>query len=80
VPLKGARILVLGIAYKKDVDGNRESPALKVIQLLSKEAAIISYKDPHLPRCTGCATISASTWTLRPLRPERSRRPTWFCY
>ena len=52
-PLKGARILVLGIAYKKDVDDNRESPALKIIQLLSKDGAIISYNDPHIPRCTG---------------------------
>jgi len=52
-PLKGALILVLGIAYKKDVDDNRESPALKIIQLLSKEGAIISYNDPHIPRCTG---------------------------
>jgi UDP-N-acetyl-D-glucosamine dehydrogenase len=51
--LKGARILVLGIAYKKDVDDNRESPALKIMHLLIKEGARLSYNDPHIPRCCG---------------------------
>jgi len=53
LPLKGARILVLGIAYKKDVDDHRESPAFKIIQLLSKEGAVVSYNDPHIPHCAG---------------------------
>ncbi len=52
-PLKGARILVLGLAYKKDVDDNRESPALKIMQLLGKEGALVAYNDPHIPRCAG---------------------------
>jgi UDP-N-acetyl-D-glucosamine dehydrogenase len=51
--LKGASILVLGIAYKKDVDDNRESPALKVIQLLQRNGARVQYNDPHLSRCRG---------------------------
>ena len=51
--LNGARILVLGIAYKKDVDDNRESPALKIMDLLRQEGAEISYNDPHIPRCAG---------------------------
>ncbi|MGC2434583.1 MAG: nucleotide sugar dehydrogenase, partial [Desulfobaccales bacterium] len=53
LPLKGAHILVLGVAYKKNVDDNRESPAIKIIQLLSKEGAVVSYNDPHIPHCGG---------------------------
>ena len=48
--LKGARILVLGVAYKKDVDDTRESPALKIMQLLKERGAEISYNDPHVPQ------------------------------
>ncbi len=49
--LKGARVLVLGIAYKRDVDDMRESPALKIIHLLKQEGARVSYHDPYIPRC-----------------------------
>jgi UDP-N-acetyl-D-glucosamine dehydrogenase len=52
-PLFGAKVLVLGIAYKKDVDDTRESPALKIIQLLKQEGAAVSYNDPHIPRYRG---------------------------
>jgi UDP-N-acetyl-D-glucosamine dehydrogenase len=51
--LTGARIMVLGIAYKKDVDDNRESPGLKIIQLLQRGGAQAQYNDPHIPRCRG---------------------------
>jgi UDP-N-acetyl-D-glucosamine dehydrogenase len=44
-----ARILVLGVAYKKDVDDLRESPALTIIELLQKEGAQVSYHDPYFP-------------------------------
>jgi len=50
-PLKGAKILVLGIAYKKDVDDNRESPGVKIIDILMQRGAKVSYNDPHVPRC-----------------------------
>ena len=46
VSLRGARVLVLGIAYKADVDDLRESPALTVIEMLQKEQAVVSYNDP----------------------------------
>ena len=69
-PLKGALILVLGIAYKKDVDDNRESPALKIIQLLSKEGAIISYNDPHISRCTGMRHYPGFDMDSTPLTAE----------
>jgi UDP-N-acetyl-D-glucosamine dehydrogenase len=48
-PLKGSRILVLGAAYKPDVDDVRESPALDVIGLLQKKGAVVEYHDPYIP-------------------------------
>jgi len=48
--LKGANILVLGIAYKKDIDDDRESPSLKLIDLLKKKGARVSYNDPFIPK------------------------------
>jgi UDP-N-acetyl-D-glucosamine dehydrogenase len=47
--LKGSKILVLGVAYKPDIDDIRESPALDVIGLLQKKGAIVQYHDPHIP-------------------------------
>jgi UDP-N-acetyl-D-glucosamine dehydrogenase len=47
--LNGARVLVLGVAYKKDIDDLRESPALTIIELLQKEGAQVSYNDPYFP-------------------------------
>ncbi len=47
--LKGARILLLGVAYKKDVDDLRESPSLKIMQLLGQRGANIEYSDPFFP-------------------------------
>lgn len=47
--LKGARVLVLGIAYKKDVDDARESPAIRLIELLEERGAHVDYNDPHIP-------------------------------
>jgi UDP-N-acetyl-D-glucosamine dehydrogenase len=45
----GAKILVIGVAYKPNVDDMRESPALKVIDLLNKEGVTVDYYDPHIP-------------------------------
>ena len=47
--LKGADVLVLGVAYKKDVDDTRESPALEVIRLLEAKGAAVKYSDPFVP-------------------------------
>jgi len=47
--LKGSKVLVLGVAYKPDIDDVRESPALDVIALLKKKGAVVSYHDPHIP-------------------------------
>jgi UDP-N-acetyl-D-glucosamine dehydrogenase len=49
-PLAGSRILVLGIAYKKNVDDTRESPAVELMELLAARGARVEYSDPHVPR------------------------------
>jgi UDP-N-acetyl-D-glucosamine dehydrogenase len=48
--VKGARILVLGIACKKNVDDRRESPSMELMELLEQRGAVISYSDPHVSR------------------------------
>jgi UDP-N-acetyl-D-glucosamine dehydrogenase len=47
--LKGAKVLVLGLAYKKDVDDVRESPSVELIELLQARGAMVDYHDPHIP-------------------------------
>ncbi len=47
--VRGSRVLVLGIAYKKDIDDMRESPALDVIRLLEEQGAVVTYHDPFVP-------------------------------
>jgi UDP-N-acetyl-D-glucosamine dehydrogenase len=48
-PLNGSKVLVLGVAYKRDIDDLRESPALTIIELLQKEGADVRYHDPYFP-------------------------------
>jgi len=48
--LNGAKILLLGVAYKKDIDDLRESPALEIIKKLEEEKAIVFYYDPYIPK------------------------------
>ncbi|HEY7074640.1 MAG TPA: nucleotide sugar dehydrogenase, partial [Solirubrobacteraceae bacterium] len=48
-PVRGSRVLLLGVAYKAGVGDIRESPALKIIELLRKQGAEVSYHDPHVP-------------------------------
>jgi UDP-N-acetyl-D-glucosamine dehydrogenase len=47
--LKNSRVLVLGIAYKKNVDDMRESPAVEIMELIQGKGAIVAYSDPHVP-------------------------------
>src|ERR1700749_1934148 len=47
--VNGARVLILGVAYKKDIDDLRESPSLTIIELLQKDGAQVSYHDPYFP-------------------------------
>jgi len=48
--LKGSKVLVLGLAYKKDIDDLRESPSIELIELLSEKGAKVDYNDPYIPR------------------------------
>jgi UDP-N-acetyl-D-glucosamine dehydrogenase len=48
-PVRGSKVLVLGVAYKRDVSDTRESPAIAVIDLLLKKGAAVEYADPHVP-------------------------------
>ncbi|KAF0180524.1 MAG: wbpA [Nitrospirae bacterium] len=69
LPLRGAKILVLGMAYKKDVDDQRESPSLRIVQLLRDRGAKVRYNDPHVPVCQGhrrYPTISLRSAKLTP--------------
>jgi UDP-N-acetyl-D-glucosamine dehydrogenase len=47
--IKSSRVLLLGVAYKKDVDDLRESPSLKLLELLAEKGAILDYNDPYFP-------------------------------
>jgi UDP-N-acetyl-D-glucosamine dehydrogenase len=47
--IKGAKLLILGIAYKKNVDDMRESPSLKLIELYREKGAVVDYNDPYIP-------------------------------
>ncbi len=48
-PVKGSKVAILGMAYKKDVDDPRESPGFELMDLLLKKGAVVSYNDPHIP-------------------------------
>jgi UDP-N-acetyl-D-glucosamine dehydrogenase len=48
--LKGSRIMVLGVSYKKDIDDLRESPAITIIEALQKSGAVVVYNDPYFPK------------------------------
>ena len=55
--LKGSRILILGVAYKADIDDVRESPAKKIVELLHKGGAEVSYHDPHVEEFDGMRSV-----------------------
>ena len=48
-PLKGSKVCILGVAYKKDIDDPRESPSFELMDLLAASGAVLSYNDPHIP-------------------------------
>ncbi len=49
-PVRGSNVLVLGLAYKPDVDDTRESPSFEVIEILRDRGAVVEYSDPHVPK------------------------------
>ena len=64
--VRGAGVLVLGVAYKRDIDDIRESPALDIIRLLEGQGARVSYHDPHVP----CFSEDGHEYRSRALTPE----------
>jgi UDP-N-acetyl-D-mannosaminuronate dehydrogenase/intein/homing endonuclease len=66
--VKGSRILILGVAYKRDVDDVRESPALDILKLLESRGAHLSYNDPHVPELKVDQTTLRSVDLLPALR------------
>ncbi|MGQ0813388.1 MAG: nucleotide sugar dehydrogenase [Gemmatimonadota bacterium] len=60
-PINGSRILVLGVAYKRDIDDVRESPALDVMRLLEEKGAVVLYHDPHVAEVREDGHIRRST-------------------
>src|SRR6266516_4752593 len=55
--LKGSKVLVLGVAYKSDIGDTRESPALKLMELLRNAGSDVSYHDPHVPELNGESSV-----------------------
>ena len=69
--VKGAKVLVLGLAYKKDIDDPRESPAFEVIHQLLMLGAVVSYHDPYVPVAPKMRSWpNLPAMTSRPLTPE----------
>jgi UDP-N-acetyl-D-glucosamine dehydrogenase len=59
--LKGSRVHVLGVAYKRDIDDVRESPALDIIHLLGKRGASTTYSDPYVPHLHADGVVADMT-------------------
>jgi UDP-N-acetyl-D-glucosamine dehydrogenase len=69
-PLKGSRIAILGMAYKKDVDDTRESPGAELLELLLKKGARATYNDPHVPRLPPMRRHPGLDFASQPLTAE----------
>jgi UDP-N-acetyl-D-glucosamine dehydrogenase len=78
VALRGASVLVLGIAYKRDVDDMRESPALAIIQRLLRGGAAVEYNDPFFPTVGNLRHYDFSL-TSTPLTPSLSELAAYDC-
>jgi UDP-N-acetyl-D-glucosamine dehydrogenase len=66
--VKGSRILVLGVTYKRDIDDVRESPALDILRILESKGARMEYNDPHVPELRLNETLMASQELLPAVR------------
>jgi UDP-N-acetyl-D-glucosamine dehydrogenase len=71
--IRGSKILILGVAYKKDVDDVRESPALEIMKLLKERGADLSYSDPYIPRLHRMREYDFSYMSSVPLNQETLR-------
>jgi UDP-N-acetyl-D-glucosamine dehydrogenase len=66
-PIRGSKIVLFGMAYKKDVDDPRESPGFELMKLLLEKGAYVAYNDPYIPRLPSmrhCPQLSMSSQEL----------------
>jgi UDP-N-acetyl-D-glucosamine dehydrogenase len=68
--IRGAKVLILGVAYKKDIDDVRESPSLEIMKLLEERGAEISYSDPYIPKLHKMREYDFSYMSSEPLTEE----------
>jgi UDP-N-acetyl-D-glucosamine dehydrogenase len=73
LPVKGSRITLLGMAYKKDVDDPRESPGFELMELLLKKGAEVEYNDPHIPVLPSMRRYPNLRMSSQELTPEYLR-------
>jgi UDP-N-acetyl-D-glucosamine dehydrogenase len=71
--IKGSKVLILGVAYKRDVSDTRESPAIDIIRILKGKGAKVSYADPHVER------IEVDGISMRPIRISARALKTYDC-
>ena len=69
-PIRGSKIGIFGVAYKKDVDDPRESPSFKLMELLSERGAELSYCDPHIPKLPKMRSFDVPELKHNPPTPE----------
>lgn len=69
-PIRGSRICLLGMAYKKDVDDPRESPSFELMELLFERGAVVTYSDPHIPKLRPMRHYDVPDMTSQELTPE----------
>ncbi len=72
-PIRGSRICLAGIAYKKDVDDPRESPSFELLELLLARGAEMSYSDPHVPQLPSMRHFNLPSMESQPLTAEYLR-------
>jgi UDP-N-acetyl-D-glucosamine dehydrogenase len=68
--VRGSKIAILGVAYKKDVDDPRESPSFKLLELLQIRGAVLSYNDPHIPKLPPMRHYDVPQLTSEPLSAQ----------
>src|SRR3989475_2687061 len=68
--IRGSKVLILGVAYKKDVDDVRESPALEIMEILQAKGALLSYSDPYIPRLHKMRAYDFSHMSSLPLNED----------
>jgi UDP-N-acetyl-D-glucosamine dehydrogenase len=69
-PLRGSKVCVLGVAYKRDVDDPRESPSFELMELLLAGGAVVSYSDPHVPKLPSMRHHHVPDLTSEELTPQ----------